>query len=109
MTDPAAPRQMRLKILLPEKVFMDETVYKITAEAGNGAFTLKPRHIDFAAALVPGILSYVDETGETVYLAVDEGTLVKQGDAVRAAVRKRYAGAGDRRAGTDRRGGLRGP
>ena len=92
MTDPAAPQQMRLKILLPEKVFMDETVYKITAEAGNGSFTLKPRHIDFAAALVPGILSYVDETGETVYLAVDEGTLVKRGDRVRAAVRNAMRG-----------------
>lgn len=92
MTDPAAPQQMRLKILLPEKVFMDDAVAKITAEAGNGSFTLKPRHIDFTAALVPGILSYVDEAGETVYLAVDEGTLVKQGDRVRVAVRNAMRG-----------------
>lgn len=83
---------MRLKLLLPEKVFMDRTVSKISAEARNGAFTLKPRHIDFAAALAAGILSYVDEDGETVYLAVDEGVLVKQGRNVWVAVRNAMRG-----------------
>ncbi len=83
---------MRLKILLPEKVFMDDAAARITAEAGNGSFTLKPRHIDFAAALVPGILSYVDDGGGTVYLAVDEGTLVKRGGRVRVAVRNAVRG-----------------
>lgn len=87
-----AAQSMRLKILVPEKVFLEESVSKISAEAGNGAFTLKPRHIDFAAALVPSILSYVDEEGETVYLAVDEGTLVKQEEVVRVAVRNAVQG-----------------
>ncbi|MBN1277328.1 MAG: F0F1 ATP synthase subunit epsilon [Deltaproteobacteria bacterium] len=73
---------MNLKILLPSEVFLEEPVFKITAEAYNGSFTLLPRHIDFTAALVPGILSYEDEKKEENFLAVDEGLLVKSGDNV---------------------------
>ncbi len=37
---------MRLKVLLPTKVLVDEPVTKISAQDGTGAFTLLPRHID---------------------------------------------------------------
>ncbi len=50
---------MKLKILLPTEIMLDEEVTKVTAEAGNGSFCLLPRHIDFVAALVPGLLSFV--------------------------------------------------
>ena len=73
---------MKLKILLPAEVFLDEEVEKVTAEAKNGFFTLLPRHIDFVAALVPGIFSYLSSSGEERFLALDEGLLVKQGDQV---------------------------
>ena len=46
---------MRLKVLLPAKVAVDEEVTKVTAEAANGSFSLLPRHVDFIAALVPAI------------------------------------------------------
>lgn len=82
---------MRLMILLPTEVLVDERVTRIIAEAENGSFCLEPRHIDFVAALVPGLLSYVTETDEEVYVGIDEGTLVKCGPEVmvstRAAVR----------------------
>lgn len=68
---------MRLKVLLPTQILLDETVSKIIAEAENGSFCLLPRHVDFVAALVPGLLSYLTETGEERFLAVAEGTLVK--------------------------------
>jgi len=73
---------VRLKILLPAKVLLEEEVEKITAEAENGFFTLLPRHIDFVSALVPGIFSYVTRNGKEHILALDEGILVKQGNAV---------------------------
>ncbi len=73
---------MNLKILLPDKVLLEEEVGRITAEAENGYFTLLPRHIDFVAALVPGIFSYVTPAGEESFLALDDGILVKQGDRV---------------------------
>lgn len=73
---------MRLRLLLPTMVLVDEQVQKVSAEAGEGSFTLLPRHIDFVTALVPGLLSFVTEAGEEEFLAVDEGILVKCRDEV---------------------------
>lgn len=83
---------MRLKILLPNKVLIDQVVTKITAEAGNGSFTLLPRHIDFAAALVPGLLSFVSVEDREEFLAVDEGILVKCGPQVTVSTRNAVVG-----------------
>lgn len=73
---------MNLKILLPGRIFMDEAVGKVIAEAPNGCFCLLPRHIDFAAALIPGILSYTSTAGQEHFVAVDEGILAKCGPEV---------------------------
>ncbi len=76
---------MNLKIVLPSKVFMDEEVIKITGESPMGGFTLKPRHIDMATAIAPGIMSYETTSGTTRHLAVDHGIAVKRGDTVTIA------------------------
>ena len=65
---------MKLKILLPAEVFLDEEVTKVVAEAENGFFCLMPQHVDFTTALVPGVFSYSTAEGEDAYLA-DEGML----------------------------------
>ncbi len=83
---------MRLKVLLPNEVFMDEEVGKIIAEAENGSFCLKPRHVDFVAAIVPGVFSFISEQSEEVFLAVDEGTLVKCGEQVWLSTRNAVRG-----------------
>jgi F-type H+-transporting ATPase subunit epsilon len=77
---------VRLRVLLPDQILLDLQVQKVTAEAENGAFTLLPRHVDFVAALVPGILFYTREDEDEEYLAVDEGVLVKNGSDVRVSV-----------------------
>jgi F-type H+-transporting ATPase subunit epsilon len=56
-------------------------VEKVSAEAQNGHFTLLPRHVDFVAALVPGIFYYQTPDGRAFY-GLDEGIIVKQGDSV---------------------------
>lgn len=68
---------MRLKVLLPTQVLVDEEVQKIIAEAENGSFCLLPRHIDFVSALTPGILTFVLMSGEERFVAMSGGTLVK--------------------------------
>ncbi len=83
---------MKLKILLPTEVLLNEEVTKVTAEAENGFFTLLPRHIDFAAALVPSIFSYVTPAGEERFLALDQGILVKQGEAVQVSAARAVKG-----------------
>jgi F-type H+-transporting ATPase subunit epsilon len=66
-----------LKVLLPTEILVDEEVTKVVAEAEDGSFALLPRHIDFVAALVPGLLYFVSAGGQEEFLAVDEGILVK--------------------------------
>ena len=80
---------MRLKVLLPMKVLIDQEVTKVIAEAEDGFFCLLPKHIDFVAALVPGILSFESGKGkEEEFLAIDEGILVKCASVVTVSTRK---------------------
>jgi len=73
---------MNLKVLLPTEVLVNEPVVKVHAEAHNGHFCLEPNHIDFVAALVPGLLIFEDANGAEKLVAVDEGVLVKVGPDV---------------------------
>lgn len=83
---------MHLKVLLPTQVLVDEAVARVVAEAENGAFGLLPRHIDFVAALVPGVLIYETGNGEECYLGVDEGVLVKCAGEVLVSTRNAIPG-----------------
>ena len=84
---------MRLTVLLPTEILVDEEVAKVVAEAQNGSFCLLPRHIDFVAALVPGLLSFVKTAdGAEEFLAVDEGLLVKCGPKVLVSTRQAVRG-----------------
>jgi F-type H+-transporting ATPase subunit epsilon len=83
---------MKLKVLLPSEVLLDEETSKVITEAENGSFCLKPRHIDFISALVPGLLSFVNARGEEVFLAIDAGVLVKCGPEVLVSVRNAVRG-----------------
>jgi len=78
---------MRLKVILPMRIFLDQEVTKVIAESTNGSFCLLPKHIDFVAALVPGIILFESEKEEE-YLAVDEGILVKRASEVRVSTRR---------------------
>jgi F-type H+-transporting ATPase subunit epsilon len=84
---------MKLQILTPTDVFLEEEVAKVTAEAENGSFCLLPRHLDFVASLVPGLLAFAPAGGGDVrYVAADEGILVKCGDDVLVSVRRAAGG-----------------
>ena len=83
---------MKLKVLTPTKVLIDRPVTKVIAEAENGHFCLLPHHIDFVAALVPGILSLTTETETEIFVAIDEGILVKCGTEVLVSTRNAVEG-----------------
>ena len=85
---------MQLEILLPSRIFGQiANVTRIVAETRQGSFGLFPHRLDCVAALAPGILTYATETSGDVYLAVDEGVLVKTGDKVLISVRHAIGGA----------------
>jgi F-type H+-transporting ATPase subunit epsilon len=84
---------MNLRILLPFRIFADKNgVVRIVAETSAGSFGLLPNRLDCVAVLVPGILIFeMKEEGE-VYVAVDEGILVKTGIEVLVSVRNAIEG-----------------
>jgi F-type H+-transporting ATPase subunit epsilon len=85
---------MNMRILLPFRVFGELTdVLRIVAETKEGSFGLLPNRLDCVAALSPGILTYETHKEGTVYLAVDEGVLVKAGPNVLVSVRHAIGGA----------------
>ncbi len=87
-------RRMNLKILLPSHVYAEIAgVTRIVAETRAGAFGILPRRLDCVAALSPGILIYETERDGEVYLAVDDGVLVKTGPDVLVSVRRALGGA----------------
>ena len=84
---------MQLKILLPFKVFADvANVLRVVADTHQGSFGLLPHRLDCVAALTPGILPYETEANGVVYVAIDEGTLVKAGSQVQVSVRRAVSG-----------------
>ncbi len=79
---------MNLKMMLPTHVMIDETVSRVVAESPAGSFCLLENHIDFASSLVPGIFSYTNENKEEIFVAVDEGTLIKKENNVFVSTRR---------------------
>jgi len=87
------PALMNLKILLPFQVFAEKAdVSRLVAETREGSFGLLPHRLDCVAALAPGILVYETQAEGEVYVAVDEGVLVKTGLNVLVSVRNAIGG-----------------
>ena len=84
---------MKLKVLLPFQVFAEiDGVKRIVAETHRGSFGLLPHRLDCVAVLAAGILTFETEAEGEVYVAVDEGVLVKAGAEVRVSVRNAIGG-----------------
>jgi F-type H+-transporting ATPase subunit epsilon len=85
---------MQLKILLPFKEFAAcDAVVRIVAPTRSGSFGILPQRLDCVAALAPGILSYATLDAAELYVAVDEGVMVKAGAEVLVCVRRAIGGA----------------
>lgn len=85
---------MNLKVLLPFQIFAEKTgVSRIVVETRQGSVGLLPHRLDCVAALSPGILTYSSESDGEVFVAIDEGVLVKAGRDVLVSVRRALGGA----------------
>ena len=99
------PPSMNLKVLLPFQIFAEKSgVSRIVAETPDGSFGLLPHRLDCVAALAPGILTYETEVDGEVFVAIDEGVLIKTGSDVLVSVRRALGGTdlGQLRAGVER-------
>lgn len=82
-----------LKVLLPFGVFAEKAdVLKVVADTNVGSAGILPHRLDCVAALTPGILFYESESDGQVYIAVDQGILVKVGLTVLISVSNAIAG-----------------
>ncbi|ELC0660993.1 F0F1 ATP synthase subunit epsilon [Vibrio fluvialis] len=80
---------MTLKVLLPFDIFASETnVSRIVIETITGSFGLLPSRLDCVAALAPGLLYFVDKAQQEVFVALDEGVLIKTKCDVVISVRR---------------------
>jgi|GEM_PF-288346 len=83
---------MELKVIVPGGTVLRARVSSISAPGTHGSFGVLPRHIDWVAVLVQGILAYVPEAADDRastpaeelerYVALDGGVLVKRGERV---------------------------
>lgn len=86
---------MTLKIQLPSGNFLKvKEVSKISVETTMGSVGLLPLRLDCVAGLVPGILTYESQNEGEVFIAIDEGILVKDGFSVVVSVRSAFTGRG---------------
>lgn len=84
---------MNLKVLLPSRIFAEKSnVLRVVAETSAGSFGLLPQRLDCVAALLPGILCYETEQEGEVFIAIDEGALIKSGKDVLVSVRRAIGG-----------------
>jgi len=84
---------MKLTVLLPSEVLLEEEVVRIKAQAENGWFGILPKHVDTVAALVPSVLVFERPGQAEEYLAVDRGVLVKCGADVRVSTHSAVRGS----------------
>ena len=84
---------MQLKVVLPTKVFLEhEEIRRIVVETPSGSYGLLPQRLDCVSAVAPGILTYETVRGDEVFVAHDEGVLVKHGRHVLISVRSAFTG-----------------
>jgi F-type H+-transporting ATPase subunit epsilon len=89
---------VNLKLLLPHEIFAEKTgVLRIVVETRAGSYGLLPHRLDCVAALAPGILTYETKSDGEVFVALDEGVLVKTGPNVLVSARRAMGGTDLRR------------
>ncbi len=63
---------LRLRLVTPERLLLDEEVDEVTAPGTVGEFGVFPNHTTFLSSLQPGRLSY-KQGGQSQSLAVSDG------------------------------------
>lgn len=63
---------LRLRVVTPERLLLDEEVSEVTAPGTAGEFGVLPNHITFLSSLQPGRLTY-KQGGQTHTLVVGGG------------------------------------
>jgi F-type H+-transporting ATPase subunit epsilon len=80
---------LRLKIITPKKIVLEEEVLSVTAPAETGEITILPKHIRLFTLLVEGIIK-IKKPNEEDYLAIGGGYLQTDGQELNILVSRAY-------------------
>ena len=84
---------MRLRIITPLSVVVDEDTLAVRAEDDSGSFGILPGHADFLTSLAISVVSWKRSDGSRGYCAVRRGMLsISEGKDVAVATREAIAG-----------------
>ena len=84
---------MKLRILTPSEVILDEEVAHVTAEDQTGSLGIRQGHATLMTPLVPGIVIARRNGGSERYVAVNGGVMLVDNDTVEIVSRQAVAGA----------------
>jgi len=80
---------LKLKVITPKKIVLEEEVLSVTAPAETGEITVLPRHMNLFTLLIEGIIKIKKRSGED-YLAIGGGYLQTDGEQVNILVSRAY-------------------
>lgn len=75
----------RLRIVSPERVVMDDQVQSVRVPGIDGSFGVLTGHAPMITATEPGLLRYVDESGQGTDLLVTDGFVEVSNECVTIA------------------------
>ena len=77
---------LNLKVYVPDRLFLEETILKVKLIGKEGSFTILPKHLDYISSFNDGVLMYLDLENNKRYLAINQGILVKVGREVKLSL-----------------------
>lgn len=73
---------LNLKIYIPNKLFLEEVVAKVSVYGKEGFYTILPNHIDYVSSFEDSILIFTKNDGKSVFIGINQGVLIKCGREV---------------------------
>ena len=80
---------LKLKIITPQKVVLEEEVLAVTAPSHSGEITVLPHHTNLFTLLDEGIVK-IKKEGDEDYLAIGGGYLETNGENINILVSRAY-------------------
>jgi F-type H+-transporting ATPase subunit epsilon len=83
---------MKLRVLTPTEVILEQEVVHVTAEDPTGSLGIRPGHEALVTPLVPGVIHARNSSGQEQYVAVNGGVMLVGKDVIEIVSRQAIAG-----------------
>ena len=83
---------MKLRVLTPTEVILEQDVVHVTAEDPTGSLGIRAGHATLVTPLVPSVVHARSSNGQNQYVAVNGGVMLVDGDVVEIVSRQAIVG-----------------